>query len=161
MFTQTIVPKMPLATAAQLLQRGTMNKQWRCLLIVDGLPKRIQQWQEALDKMGVESRWCGSLQEVAKACCCDYDFVIVDVEKIPLERLLRVVREKSKREEMPILVERSHLTMTPALAGVLPHYRAMPCGFAEIIKLFQHQFLQANKPQQAIRPYSQGLHLLL
>jgi len=124
--------------AGQLLQ---------CLLIV--APERWQRLSAALDVVDVETTWCASLEEVVRVCRRRYDLVVVDVEPEHLVNILKTVREKAGHAEIPVLVECSRLGADPHLAGVLPRYRAMPCNFAELMKLIRWHLRPLASPHQS------------
>jgi DNA-binding response OmpR family regulator len=64
-----------------------------------------------------------------------YDLALIDVGAELLESLLKTIRANSKYAEIPLLVESSRVAGATNIAGVLPKYRAMPCGRSEMIRL--------------------------
>jgi hypothetical protein len=77
--------------------------------------------------------------------------VIVDVEPERLTETLRVVRERTDRAVVLVLVECGSLNAAADLAGVLPTYRAMACSYSELVKLVQWRFTQSFSPHQSLR----------
>jgi hypothetical protein len=89
------------------------------------------------------------------ACCRRYDLVIVDVESRHVAGVLKTLRESAELADSPVLVERCQLDaafeltgeLAGELAGILPRYRAMPCGFADLLKLVRWYLLPPTPPQ--------------
>ena len=121
----------------------------QCLLIVSGAPECLQRLLAALSAIEAEVTRIILLEEAASACRRRYDLVIVDVEPRHLANVLKTVRESAELADRPVLVEHCRLDAAPELAGVLPQYRAMPCGFADLLKLVHWYLLPVTSPQQS------------
>lgn len=121
----------------------------RCLLIVSGAPACLNRMLAALQRR-VALTWTAAVAEVPSACRDRYDLVIVDVEPQAVPNVLNTVRTGARLNDCPVLVEGCRLALAPELAGVLPRYRAMQCGFADLLKLAHcHLFptLAAQSPR--------------
>jgi hypothetical protein len=148
MFTQHVKSAARGSHAAQQLAKGqSAAPPPRCLLIVSGAPDCLKRTLAALDMLEVEITWTASPEEAASACRCGYDLVIVDVEPQHVANVLKTVRESAELADHPVLVEPCRMEAAPGLAGVLPRYRAMPCGFADLLKLVHWYLFPATSPQ--------------
>jgi hypothetical protein len=103
----------------------------------------------ALNNIDVEITSILAPEETARACCREYDLVIVCADPRQIEGILRSVRESAQLADSPVLVERSRLDALPGLTGVLPRYRAMPCGFSDLLKLACAYLSPLTSPQQS------------
>lgn len=140
------------ASAAKPMAPGHSAHQLpQCLLIVSGAPECQQRLLAALSIIEVEVTRIVSLEEAACACRHSYDLVIVDVEPQHVASVLKTVRENAELADRPVLVERCRLDAAPELAGVLPQYRAMPCGFTDLLKLVHWYLFPVTSPQQSIK----------
>jgi len=142
-------------TAKRLAKEQSADPPPRCLLIVDGAPVCLKRILAALDMMEVEITWTVSLEEAASACQSRYDLVIVDVEPLQVTNILKILRESAELAECPVLVEPCRMALAPELAGVLPQYRAMPCGFADLLKLARWYLLPVT--QQSYESHARRL----
>lgn len=114
------------------------RKTKQCLLIVFGAPERLQALRDVLQGAGADIICCGSLAEVGLIAAHQYDLVVVDVAPTEIVKVLRIVRNREIEASIPVLVEDGRLRAEPQLAGVLSLFRAMPCGFPELLKLARH-----------------------
>ena len=64
-----------------------------------------------------------------------YDSALIDVGPELLEALLKTIRATSGQAEIPLLIENSRIAGATNIAGILPKYRAMPCGRGEMVRL--------------------------
>jgi DNA-binding response OmpR family regulator len=78
-----------------------------------------------------------------------YDLALVDVGPELLETLLKAIRANSGQAEMPILVDRSRVVEAAGIAGLMPKYRAMPCGHDEMIRLTRRRLTSIGGRGQA------------
>jgi len=122
------------------------------LMVVGSSPERMRRLQTALGDQGAKIAWRASTEEIMLALDSSYDVVIVDVELERLTDMLRVVRERTDRAVVLVLVECGSLNAAADLAGVLPSYRAMACSYSELVKLVHWRFTQSFSPHQSFRP---------
>lgn len=67
-----------------------------------------------------------------------HDLAVIDVSPTKLKELLMSFRQPGKARELPLLVAAYSVSATPELLGVLPQFRAMACGPAEMRSLIRH-----------------------
>jgi len=65
--------------------------------------------------------------------------------------LQQALRESPAHSEITVLVEASRIATEPSLAGVLPHYRAMPCSHSELVTLARRRLASITARWQAKR----------
>ncbi|HEU0177991.1 MAG TPA: hypothetical protein VFV58_27320 [Blastocatellia bacterium] len=121
------------------------------LMVVGSSQERMGRLRAALGAPGAKIAWRASTEEIMLALDSSYDVVIVDVEPERLTETLRVVRERTDRAVVLVLVECGSLNAAADLAGVLPTYRAMACSYSELVKLVQWRFTQSFSPHQSLR----------
>jgi hypothetical protein len=63
------------------------------------------------------------------------------VESELLEPLLRALRSSDGHAEIPVLVGNSKVAGVANIAGIMPKYRAMPCGHSEMIRLTHRRLI--------------------
>jgi hypothetical protein len=80
-----------------------------------------------------------------------HDLVVIDASPARLKDSLKAFRERSESKETPLLVAAQRTTAAPELLGVLPQFRAMPCGPAELRWLIRH-YLNGAEPQINRKP---------
>src|SRR5690349_9762932 len=139
----------PGANIAQSISGRSSNQRPQCLLIVCGAPECLRRLLAALNNIDVEITSVVSPEEIARACCRKYDLVIVCADPRQMEGILRSVRESAQLADSPVLVERSRLDALPGLTGVLPRYRAMPCGYSDLLKLARAYLSPLTSSQQS------------
>jgi CheY-like chemotaxis protein len=76
-----------------------------------------------------------------------YDLALIDVGSDLLEPLLKTIRTNST--DIPLLVESSRVALASNIAGVLPRYRAMPCGRSEMIRLARRRLAAITSRRRA------------
>jgi DNA-binding NtrC family response regulator len=121
------------------------------LMVVGSSPERMRRLRAALDDPGAKIAWRASADEIMLALDSSYEVVIVDVEPGQLADMLRVVRERTDRAVVLVLVECGSLNAAAELAGVLPTYRAMACSYSEMVKLVHWRFAQSFSPHKSRR----------
>jgi DNA-binding NtrC family response regulator len=121
------------------------------LMVVGSCPERMQRLRAALGSSGAKITWRASTEEIIRALESSYELVIVDVEPERLADVLRIVRERTDRAVVLVLVECGSLNTAADLAGVLPSYRAMACSYSELVKLVHWRFTQSVSPHQSLR----------
>jgi hypothetical protein len=67
-----------------------------------------------------------------------HDLAVIDVSPTKLKELLMNFRQPGKARELPLLVAARSVSAAPELLGVLPQFRAMACGPAEMRSLIRH-----------------------
>lgn len=133
------------------------RKMKQCLLIVFGAPERLHALCDLLQSTDTDISCCGSIADVGLLAARKYDLVIVDVGPGEVVKVLRLVRNHEIEASLPVLVESGRLRSEPELAGVLSLFRAMPCGFTELLKLARH--LLARKLHYHAKPVGSS-HIL-
>ncbi|HKX30415.1 MAG TPA: hypothetical protein VJ302_22175 [Blastocatellia bacterium] len=73
-----------------------------------------------------------------------HDMAVIDVNASQILGVLKTLRGSAEHRDIPVLVEASRIVTDPNLAGVLPTYRAMPCGQSELIQLVRNQVSPAR-----------------
>jgi CheY-like chemotaxis protein len=63
------------------------------------------------------------------------DLVLIDVGPELLEAALKALRTSGRHTEIPVLVENGRMGQISNIPGLMPKYRAMPCGHNEMIRL--------------------------
>ncbi len=112
-------------------ERMTVDKP-RVLIIGDSAD-RIPYLQSVFSPNEVEIASVVYPEEWGHSATGKYDLALIDVGPDFLESLLKTIRTNST--DIPLLVENSRVAMSTNIAGVLPKYRAMPCGRNEMIRL--------------------------
>jgi len=142
-------PNSPGTNIAPPVSGRPANQRPQCLLVVCGAPECLRRLLAALHDIDVEITTIIAPEETARACCRKYDLVIVCADPRQIEEILRSVREIDQLANSPVLVERSRLDALPGLTGVLPRYRAMPCGYSDLLKLARAYLSPLTSPQQS------------
>lgn len=81
-----------------------------------------------------------TMAEVRAACRGGPELAILDAGAREVIALLCALRTSAGCEQIPLLVDINTLPDELLLPGVLPRYRAMPCGRADLAKL-AHYYL--------------------
>lgn len=110
-----------------------VKKQSR-LLIVSDEPQHFKFLQSEFGVAGVEITSV-TAEEMRSACRGGHDLAVIDVAPGKVLGLLETLRASEGYRDISVLVDNSRLQSEPSLAGVLPSYRAMPCNYAEIVRL--------------------------
>ncbi len=113
------------------------------LMVAGSSPERMRRLRADLDAPGAKIAWRASTEEIMFALDTSYEVVIIDVEPERLANMLRVVRERTDRAVVLVLVEGGGLNTVASLAGVLPSYRAMACCYSDLINLVHWRFAQS------------------
>jgi CheY-like chemotaxis protein len=104
------------------------------ILIISDSAARIPHLQTGFDSQEVEIASAVFPEEWEYVSGEGHDLAVVDVAPELLEPLLGNLRASKEHAEIPVLVEQSRIAAAPP-TGVLPKYRAMPCGHNELIRL--------------------------
>jgi CheY-like chemotaxis protein len=104
------------------------------VLIISDSAERIPHLQAGFNPQEVEIASAVFPEEWGYVSGVTHDLAVVDVSPALLEPLLGNLRASKEHAEIPVLVEQSRIAAAP-LTGVLPKYRAMPCGHDELIRL--------------------------
>lgn len=105
------------------------------LLIVTDCAERLNYLNSALDASRSEITSARTTEEIARACEERHDLAIVDVAPEQLQETLNLIRTSAGHAGIPLLVSIGRIVAEPGMAGLLPKYRAMPCGPAELVAL--------------------------
>jgi DNA-binding response OmpR family regulator len=142
-----------------LTQAGSTINQGRELITVDKLrvlvisdtAKRIPYLQSVFNPNEAEIACVAYPEEWGYVASGKYDLALIDVGPELLESLLKTIRANGNHAEIPLLVENSRIAEAPNIAGVLPKYRAMPCGRSEMIRLARRRLASITSHGRAIR----------
>jgi CheY-like chemotaxis protein len=118
------------------------------ILIISDSAERIPHLQAGFDSQEVEIASAVFPEEWEYVSGDGADLAVVDVGPALLEPLLGNLRASKEHAEIPVLVEQSKIAATP-LPGVLPKYRAMPCGYNELIRLARRRLTSIADPWPA------------
>jgi DNA-binding response OmpR family regulator len=119
------------------------------LLIVTDSSERLSYLSSALSTSCSEITSAKSEEEVIRACQERHDLAIVDVAPERLTEMLGIVRASAGHAEIPLLVAIGRIAAEPGVTGVLPKYRAMPCGPAELVALARRLLTSTTERQVA------------
>lgn len=123
---------------------ATGNSQWQLfdsnlklrVLIVCDEAQRLKELRAALGFCQVELSLAASVEELRDIHdSAQFDLAAVDVSPQLIVAVLSLLRSFNACKEATILVESGQITGDPALTGVLPRFRAMPCSRSELLRL--------------------------
>lgn len=120
------------------------------LLIVTESQGRANHLMVALRVTDIEITVAITPDELYRATEEEHDLVVVDVEAKELRGILAALRASPAHAEVPILVEISRVAPAPALSGVLPQYRAMPCSPTELVALARRKIAAITTESDAV-----------
>ncbi len=134
------------------VQQKLNNKKTRQarLLIVTDSAERASGLRASLDTGDIEITCLTTLAELGLACC-GHDLAVIDVGAKDIVEVLRNLRTSAGCEAISVLVEASRLASDPALTGVLPTYRAMPCSQADLIALARRRMASPGTKYRVAR----------
>ena len=135
----------PLAVTPALSARRNKH----CLLIVTDSAERLIRLRAALMADDIEITCATSPEEMCRGCCGQQDLVVIDVGPEHLGEILKTLRNCAGCAEVPVLVEISRISAAPDLAGLLPTYRAMPCGYHDLIVLARRRLAPHQTEHQS------------
>jgi DNA-binding response OmpR family regulator len=105
------------------------------VLVISDIAERIPYLQAVFNPNEAEIASAAYPEEWGYVAAGKYDLALIDVGPELLESLLKTIRANSGHAEIPLLVENSRIAVATNIAGVLPRYRAMPCGRSEMMRL--------------------------
>jgi CheY-like chemotaxis protein len=103
------------------------------VLVIGDTAERIPHLQSVFNPNEAEIASVVYPEEWGYVAAGKYDMALIDVGPELLESVLQTVR--ANIAEIPLLVENSRVAVASNIAGVLPKYRAMPCGRSEMMRL--------------------------
>jgi hypothetical protein len=103
------------------------------VLIIGDTAERIPHLQSVFNPNEAEIASVVYPEEWGYVAAGKYDLALIDVGPELLESVLKTVR--ATIAEIPLLVENSRVAVAGNIAGVLPKYRAMPCGRSDMMRL--------------------------
>jgi hypothetical protein len=112
----------------------SLNK--RALLLFSDSAERLGRLRASLAGGAIEIHAVSSLEELQGECASQHALAVIDANPTHLPKVLDMIRASREHHDIPLLVETSHCPQQPA-AGLLPKYRAMPCGLRELVALAQ------------------------
>ena len=116
------------------------------VLLVSDSPERLRLLSASLSSNEIEIVGVCSVSALRDECRSGHTLAVVDVAPAVLPQVLKLIRTSVGHGEIPILVEASGLNRAED-AGVLPHYRAMPCSPAELLVLARRHFAHTPAPR--------------
>lgn len=119
---------------ASLLTPPVTDDKHHILIITDS-DEQLVRIRAALRADDTEITCATSSEDMCRGCCGRQDLVVVDVGPEQVAEILKSLRSCAGCASIPVLVEMSRISAAPELAGLLPLYRAMPCGFFDLITL--------------------------
>jgi CheY-like chemotaxis protein len=124
-------------TAPQAIRPQTSYPfiQTKRVLIISDSATRLAELRSLLGKGGVEIKGVMGSAEAVGREQSPYDYVILDLSAPRLAAALRSLREHPSLKNASILVEAGRVLGGDLPAGLLPAYRAMACGRAELQRL--------------------------
>jgi CheY-like chemotaxis protein len=133
-------------------QRGEeiMTVDKPCVLVISDTVERIPHLQSVFNPSEAEIASVVYPEEWDYVATGKYDLVLIDVGPELLESLLKTFRANSGHAEIPLLVENSRVAGATNIAGVLPRYRAMPCGRGEMIRLARRRLASITSRARAV-----------
>lgn len=131
----------PAAERTRTIPRHSRRTNRPGLMLVTDSDEKFRELRALLEVDEVEVISPDLLAESELQC----DLVVVAVGPDKLEQALKSVRSKNACRMTPLLVAADGKLNTTALAGVLPFYRAMACGPAELRTLVRQRFRPATR----------------
>lgn len=132
-------------------ERGRALRGLPQLLILSDARENLRAFQNLLGRQNVEITTALFPDEWERVPDTRYDFVIVDVGPSRLTALLDAVRTRTQLADAPVLVEITRVAADANLAGVMPRYRAMPCGRPELLSLVRRRLTSMTSRYQVAR----------
>lgn len=118
------------------------------VLIVSDSSERILYLQSVINPNEAEITSVTYPEEWGYAAAGKHDLALIDVGPELLESLLRTLRVSNGHSEIPVLVENSRVAEATNIAGIMPKYRAMPCGRDEMIRLARRRMTSLANHKQ-------------
>jgi DNA-binding response OmpR family regulator len=123
------------------------------LLLISDSDERLQTLKHGIKSENFEIMCISSLDGVHKACRKAYDLVALNVNPGQISGVLELIRMRADLKQIPVLVEFAGINDDLNLAGVLPHYRAMPCSHSELIKLLDSHLEMSTQAESYQRSH--------
>jgi hypothetical protein len=121
------------------------------LLIITDSSERWRELRVRLGTDGIEVVGASSIAEAERAGRAQPDLIVVDVEPVKLNCILKAIRDCAQYHETSLLVDISRISGDPAMAGVLPRFRAMACSHHDMRLLIRRQLSSALPIRQPRR----------
>jgi CheY-like chemotaxis protein len=136
-----------LEAATLLAPRATRQSQpatARLLLVCDSAAGAAR-LRSALGVGAVEIVSARDCAELRRVCEQEYALAVIDVAPAKLLDLLRTIRANESLSRLPVFVEASAIIAEASFAGVLPQYRAMPCGYDDLVALVRQRLAPTER----------------
>src|SRR5262245_12950501 len=114
------------------------------LLLISDSDERLRTLKSGINSANFEIRSISSLDALHMVCRKAYDLIALNVTPGRISAILELIRMSTGLRRIPVLVESAGINDDLDLAGVLPHYRAMPCSHTELIKLLDSHIAMAR-----------------
>jgi DNA-binding NtrC family response regulator len=105
------------------------------VLVISDVAERIPHLQSVINSNEAEVTSVVYPEEWEYVGAGKHDLVLIDVGPELLNPLLKTVRSDSGLARIPVLVDNSRIMTAANIAGIMPMYRAMPCGHDEMVRL--------------------------
>lgn len=120
------------------------------ILIITDLDESLVRLRAALSADETAITCATSPEDMCRGCCGQQDLVVIDVGPERLGEILKTLRSCAGCANVPVLVEKSRISATPDLAGLLPAYRAMPCGYQDLLVLARRRLAPHPSEHQTL-----------
>lgn len=116
----------------------------RLLLVCDSAAGAAR-LQSALNLGLIEIVSVSQSEELSRLVKQEYTLAVIDVAPATLVDVLTTIRANEKLATLPVFVEASQIISETSFAGVLPKYRAMPCGYADLVTLVRQRLAPTSR----------------
>lgn len=121
------------------------------LLIISDSAESLARLKDVLMADDTEIACATAPEDMCRGCCGRQDLVVIDVGPERLGEILKTLRSCTGCANVPVLVEKSRISAAPDLAGLLPAYRAMPCGYSDLLVLARRRLSPYPVEHQTLR----------
>ncbi len=140
--TGEIAPLFTPRTTRQL--HLVQPRRLRLLLVCDSAVE-MAKLQSALKLGAVEIVGVSHVEELSRLAGQEYTLAVIDVAPAKLVEILKAIRTSESLAGLPVFVEASKIIGETNLAGVLPLYRAMSCGYADLVALVRQRLAPTKR----------------
>src|SRR5262245_5474393 len=134
----------PLSTPRTTRQLHLVQPHRPRLLLVCDSALETAKLQSALKLGAVEIVSVSQIEELSRLAGQECTLAVIDVAPAKLVEVLKTIRASESLAGLPVFVEASKIISATDLAGVLPQYRAMPCGYADLVTLVRQRLAPAK-----------------
>jgi hypothetical protein len=124
----------------------------RLLLVCDSAAETAK-LQAALKLGAVEIVSVSHVEELSRLAGQEYTLAVIDVAPAKLVEILKTIRASRSLAGLPVFVEAGKIISATDLAGVLPLYRAMACGYADLVTLVRQRLAPTTRTPNSGRVF--------